>query len=105
MTRGELGNVMVWRERERDRVCVCMCVCAHVCSVVSDSVTPWRVAHQSPLSMKFSRQEYWHGLLFPPPGDLPDPSIKPSFPASLALAGRFFTTMPPGKSMEWVGEE
>ena len=39
--------------------------------------TPWTVAHQSPLSMEFSRQEYWSGLPFPHPGDLPDPGIKP----------------------------
>ena len=44
--------------------------------------------------MGFSRQEYWNGLPCPPPGDLPNPGIKPD---SLALAGRFFTTKPPGK--------
>ena len=38
--------------------------------------TPWTVAHQAPLSMEFSRQEYWNGLSFPFPGDLPDPGIK-----------------------------
>ena len=38
---------------------------------------PWTVARQDPLSMGFSRQEYWSGLLCPPPGDLPDPAIKP----------------------------
>ena len=43
--------------------------------------TPWTVAHQAPLSMKFSRQEYWSGLPYPPPGDLPDPGIEPSSPA------------------------
>jgi len=53
-------------------------------------VTPWTVAHQAPLSMKFSRQEYWRGLSFPPPGDLPDPEIKPASLASPALAGRLF---------------
>ena len=66
-------------------------------SVVSDSsVTPWAVAHQAPLSMVFSRQEYWSGLPFPSPGDLPDPGIKPTSPA---LAGRFFTTEPAGKPL------
>ena len=54
--------------------------------------TPWTVAHQFPLSMGFPRQEYWSGLPFPSPGDLPDPGIEP---VSLALAGRFFTTEPP----------
>ena len=55
---------------------------------------PWTVAHQAPLSIGFSRQEYWSGLPFPSPGDLPDSRIKPTSPA---LAGGFFTTEPPGK--------
>ena len=55
-------------------------------------VIPWTVAHQAPLSMGFPRQEYWSELPFPPPGDLPDPGIKPMSLASPALAGRFFTT-------------
>ena len=58
---------------------------------------PWTVAPQAPLSMGFSRQEYWSGLPCPPPGDLPDPGIEPVSPISPALAGRFFTQMPPGK--------
>ena len=44
-------------------------------------MTPWTVAHQAPLSMGFSRQEYWSGLPFPSLGDLPDPGIKPGSPA------------------------
>ena len=56
--------------------------------------TPWTVAHQAPLSMGFSRQEYWSGLPFPLAGDLLDPGIEPESPA---LAGGFFTTEPPGK--------
>jgi len=59
--------------------------------------TPWTVARQVPLSMEFSRQEYWSGLPFPSPGNLPDPGIKPRSLASPALAGGFFTTVPPGK--------
>ena len=43
--------------------------------------TPWTVAHQAPLSMGFSRQEYWSESPCPPPGDLPNPGIKPTFPA------------------------
>ena len=43
-------------------------------------VTPWAVAHQTPQSMGFSRQEYWSGLPFPSPGDLPNPGIEPRFP-------------------------
>ena len=50
-------------------------------SVVSDSVIPWTVASGAPLSMEFSRQEYWSGLPFPSPGDLPDPMIEPQSPA------------------------
>ena len=64
-----------------------------MCSVVSNSATPWTVAHQAPLSMGFPRQEYWSGLPFPPE-DLPNPGIKPESPA---LAGRLFTTAPAGK--------
>ena len=59
--------------------------------------TPWIVACQVSSVMEFSRQEYWNGLLFPTPGDIPDPGIEPTSLASLALAGRFLTTKPPGK--------
>ena len=52
-------------------------------------VTLWTVVRQAPLFTGFPRQEYWSGLPFPPPGDLPDPGIKP---VSLALAGGFFNT-------------
>ena len=57
-------------------------------------VTLWTVACQALLSMGFSRQEYWSGLPRPSPGDLPNPGIDPKSPA---LAGKFFTTEPPGK--------
>jgi len=50
-------------------------------SVMSNSVTAWTVAYQAPLSMGFSRQEYWSGLPFPSPGDLPDPGIEPGSPS------------------------
>ena len=50
-------------------------------SVVSDSATPWTVAHQAPLSMEFSRQDYWSGLTCPSPRNLPSPGIKPRSPA------------------------
>ena len=66
-------------------VCVCVCVC--VCSVRI-------VAYQAPLSMEFSKQEYWSGLPFSSPRHLPDPAIEP---ASSALAGDFFTTPIPAK--------
>ena len=55
-------------------------------------VTPWTVAHQAPLSMAFSRAEYWSGVQCPPPGDLPDPGIEPASLTSPALAGGFFAT-------------
>ena len=56
------------------------------------SATSWTVAHQAPLSMEFSRQEYWNGFPRPPPGNLPNPGIELMSPASLALVG-FFTTI------------
>ena len=58
-------------------------------SVVSNSVTPWAIVHQAALFLGFSRQEYWSGLPFPSPGDLPDPGVEPETPV---LAGKFFTT-------------
>ena len=72
---------------------MCMCVCAQSLRLFA---APWTVAHQASLSMEFSRQEYWSGLPFPPPRDLPNPGIKP---ASLASADRFFTTALPGEPL------
>ena len=70
--------------------------CCYLVTKSSDSfVTPWTLTHQAPLSMGFPRQEYWSGLPFPSPGALPHPGIEPRSPA---LAGRFFTTKPPGKA-------
>ena len=60
-------------------------------------VTPWTVVHQAPLSMRFPGQEYWSGLPFPPPGDLPDPGTEQVSPAAPVLAGGLFISMPPGK--------
>ena len=67
------------------KVCVCVYLCLLKVKVKSLSrvwlfATPWTVAHQAPLSMGFSRQEYWSQLPFPSPGDLPDPGIKPRSP-------------------------
>ena len=62
-------------------------------------VTPWTVTCQAPLSMEISRQEYWCGLPFPSPEDLPDPGIEPESLVSPALAGGLFTIEPPGKSL------
>ena len=61
------------------------------------SVTLWTVALQAPLCMRSSRQEYWSGLPWLSPGDLPDPGIEPVSLMSPASGGRFFTTQPPGK--------
>ena len=68
-----------------------------VLSCVQLFATPWTVAGQATLSMDFSRQEYWSGVPFSAPGDLPHPGIEPMPPTSPALAGKFFTTEPPGK--------
>ena len=66
---------------------------AQLCLTLCD---PWTVAYQAPLSMRFSRQEYWSGLPFPSPGDLPDPGIKPGSPTLEADA---LTSEPPGKPL------
>ena len=70
-------------------VTTCMLSCF---SHVQLFATLWTVACLGPLSMGFSRQEYWSGLPLPPPGDLPNPEIKPASLTSPALAGGFFTT-------------
>ena len=62
-------------------------------------VIPWTTAHQAPLSTGFFRQEYWSGLPFPSPGDLPDPGIEPASLMPPALAGRLFTTSAPGEPL------
>ena len=87
-------------------ICVCLCVCVSVCVCVCARMHRhalsrfscvqlfgilWTVAHQAALSMRFSRQEYWSGLPYPAPGDLPDPGIEPTSLKSPALTGRFFT--------------
>ena len=61
--------------------------------------TPWTVASQAPLSVGFSRQEYWSGLPFPSPRELPDPRIKPTSPAYPELSGSFFIIESPGKPL------
>ena len=76
-------------------------MCTPSCfSLVQLSVVLWTVARQPPLSMGFSRQDYWSGIPCPPPGDLRDPGFKPISPTFPALAGRFFTT-----SATWDTEE
>ena len=75
-------------------VCVCVCVCVRMLSCFSHiqlSVTPWTVAQKAPLSVGLSQQEFWSGLPFLPPGDLPDPQVEQAYPVAPALAGGFFT--------------
>ena len=107
----------------KECVCVCVCVfalviiavlqwfgkkkvvllyfaCVLSCfSCVQLFVTLWTVARQVPLSMGFSRQEYWSGLPCPPPGDLPDPGTKLVSLMSLAFTRRFFTTIATWKAL------
>ena len=80
-------------------VCISGHVCVHVWVCVLHPtlfMTLWNIAHQTSLSTEFPRQEYQSGLPFPSPENLPHPGIKPTSPA---LAGRFFTTQPHGKSI------
>ena len=73
-----------------------VCVLSH--SVMSDSFrTIWTVSCQDPLSMGFTRQEYWSGLPFPTPDDLPDPGFEPASLVPPALEGVFFTNALPEK--------
>ena len=72
---------ITYNGRDYTYVCImCVCVLSHF-SHGHLPVTPWTVAHQAPVSVGFSRQEYWSGLPCPPPGDLPDPGIIPASPA------------------------
>ena len=92
-----MGNVHV---RIGSDVSGRLCVHAKSLQSVQLFVTPWTVAHQAPLSMGFSREEYWSGLPCPPPGDLTDPGIEPVSSMFPALAGSFFTT-----SATWEAEQ
>ena len=80
---------------EKPRRCAYVCAGVYPLSRVQLFATLWTVAHQAPLSMGFSRQQYWSGLPFPSPGDLPDPETEPE---SSVSAGRFFTLAPSGQS-------
>ena len=76
-------------------VCVCLCVCT--LSHVRLFATLWTVACQTPLSIGFFSQEYWSGLLFPPPGDFPDLGVEPTSPESPALQEDSLSAKPLGK--------
>ena len=81
-----------------------MCMRTQLLSRVWLLTTSWPVAHQAPLSLGFPRQEYWSGLPFPSPGDLPTPGIEPASLASPVLAGRLFTSAPLGNPLApWPG--
>ena len=81
-------------------MCVCVCVCVLSCySHVQLFVILWSVTHHAPLSMGFSRQEYWNGFPCPRLGDLPDPGIEPESLMSPTLAVRFLPLRPPEKPL------
>jgi len=85
-----LGGLPLWLSWER----ICLQCESEVAQWCPTLCYPWTVAYQAPPSVGFSRQEYWSGLPFPAPGDLPDPGIKPQSPSFQADA---LTTGPPGK--------
>ena len=95
---------VVWRvSPDNDLFKGCVCMFVYVLSGVRFFAAPQTVAHHAPMSMGFSRQEYWNGLPYPPQGDLPDPGMEHTSPLSPALPGRFFTTVLPGnlKKNSW----
>ena len=81
-------------------ISVCACVLNH--SAMSDYfVAPWTIAHQASLSMGFSRQGYWSGLPFPPPGSFPNPGVEPMSPISPALQVDYLPAEPSGIPAIW----
>ena len=95
--RGQQGSLLSESGTKSNRAIHVYCM--HACSVasaVSNSATLRTVARQAPLSMRFSRQEYWSGLPWPLPGESSDPGVEPASLMSPALAGGFLTTEPPG---------
>ena len=83
-------------------LCLCVLSRVHMLSRVCLFAASGTVAHQAPLSMKFSRQQYWSGLPVPPPGHPLYPETEPTSLASPTSAGVFFTTVPPGKTMKFL---
>ena len=90
----QLGQDFIWMTSEYKEKCSTSTV-VYSLSHVQLFVTPWTVTRQAPLSMGFSRQDYWSGLPFASPGDLPDPGIKPSSPT---LQEDSLPSKPPRKS-------
>ena len=100
--KSKLSTKALWSVPERlchvSSIGMCVCKLSGFC-LIWLFVTLWTVAWKAPLSMGSFRQEYWSGLPCPPPGDLPDPRIKPTSLMSPALAGRFFTTCVPWETL------
>ena len=94
------SKLYLWGKRKHSLVQILMHFSSICCCLVAKScptfATAWTVAHQIPLSTRFLRQEYWSGLPFPSPGDLPNLGTEPMSPA---LAGIFFTSQSPGKPL------
>ena len=84
---------------------MCVCVHAHALNSVQLLATPQTIVHQSPLSMGFSRQEYWSGWPCPSPWDLPDAGIKPTSSESPALQMSSLPTEPPGEPLSVIESE
>ena len=92
------------KESEKEWIYMCVCVCVLILfSHVQLFMTLWVIVYQAPLSMVFSRSEYWSGLPCPPPGDLPNSGIEPASLLSPALAGRLLPLVPPGKLSQLAG--
>ena len=85
---------LLLKEHQSSLIVLCLSCFSHVRLFAA----LWTVARQVPLSMRFSRQEYWSGLPYPPPGNLPNPGIEPESLRSPALAGSFFTTSATGEA-------
>ena len=92
-------NPSLWQQP----VCSLLLLIWFVLSHVRLFVPLWSVAHQAPLSMGYSRQEYWSGLPFPPLGYLPDPGMEPLSPMSPALQADSLPVRLPGSSLAWFG--
>ena len=90
------GNTKIYRKPFKS-ICDLSFMCAQSLSVVQLFATLWTVPCQTPLSMEFSRKEYWSGLPFPSPGNLPDRGMELVFAVSPELAGIFITIEPHGK--------
>ena len=95
----ELQDSFLSQQIWLEALCLALNLCCNLLSSVKFSVTLWTVAYQAPLSMEFSRQEYWRELSFPPPGDLPDPGIKPRSPALQADSSQ---SEPPQKPVSCI---